>query len=182
MTKIPRFAFEKFPGAEPTADDLDEIRRRSDGHRPHLCGIAAEGAALAGDGPHRSRRDRSVRTIRTRSARRWRAPRRTGCASTAQAMRYGFPIEDIAAITKYDPWFLRRDRSDPRSRSASARERACRRTPTALRRLKSMGFSDARLAKLDRHEGKAGAQHARHAAACARCSSASTPAPPNSRR
>ena len=49
VTKIPRFAFEKFPGAEAAADHLDEIGRRSDGHRPHLRGIAAEGAALDGD-------------------------------------------------------------------------------------------------------------------------------------
>jgi carbamoyl-phosphate synthase large subunit len=36
VTKIPRFAFEKFPGAEPPADDLDEVGRRGHGHRPHL--------------------------------------------------------------------------------------------------------------------------------------------------
>ena len=28
----------------------------------------------------------------------------------AQAMRYGFPFEEIVAITKYDPWFLQRNR------------------------------------------------------------------------
>ncbi len=45
VTKIPRFAFEKFPGAEHDADHRDEIGRRSHGDRPHLCRIAAEGAA-----------------------------------------------------------------------------------------------------------------------------------------
>jgi carbamoyl-phosphate synthase large subunit len=38
VTKIPRFAFEKFPGADPHADHLDEVGRRSDGDRPHLPG------------------------------------------------------------------------------------------------------------------------------------------------
>ncbi len=45
VTKIPRFAFEKFPGASPCADHLDEVGRRSDGDRPHIPRVAAEGAA-----------------------------------------------------------------------------------------------------------------------------------------
>ena len=57
VTKIPRFAFEKFPGAEHDADHLDEVGRRSDGDRPHVPGVAAEGTALARNRPHRSRRD-----------------------------------------------------------------------------------------------------------------------------
>ena len=39
------------------ADHLDEIGRRGDGDRPHLPGEPAEGAALAGNRPHRPRRD-----------------------------------------------------------------------------------------------------------------------------
>ena len=58
VTKIPRFAFEKFPGAEPVADDGDEVGRRGDGDRPHLRRIAAEGAAVARDRSRRARRDR----------------------------------------------------------------------------------------------------------------------------
>ena len=63
VTKIPRFAFEKFPGAEFDADHLDEIGRRGDGDRPHVPGEPAEGAALAGNRPHRPRRgaDRGAR-------------------------------------------------------------------------------------------------------------------------
>ncbi len=48
VTKIPRFAFEKFPEADPDADHADEERRRDDGHRPHVQGIVPEGAARAG--------------------------------------------------------------------------------------------------------------------------------------
>ena len=40
------------------ADHLDEVGRRGDGDRPHLPGKLAEGAALAGDRPHRARRNR----------------------------------------------------------------------------------------------------------------------------
>jgi carbamoyl-phosphate synthase large subunit len=49
VTKIPRFTFEKFPGAEPAADHRHEIGRRGHGHRPDLPGKPAKGAARAGD-------------------------------------------------------------------------------------------------------------------------------------
>ena len=46
VTKIPRFAFEKFPAALTSrADDADEVGRRGDGHGPHLPGELPEGAA-----------------------------------------------------------------------------------------------------------------------------------------
>ena len=48
VTKIPRFAFEKFPQADDRADHADEVGGRGDGDRPHLPGVAAEGAARAG--------------------------------------------------------------------------------------------------------------------------------------
>ena len=58
VTKMPRFTFEKFPGARAAADDLDEIGRRGDGDRPQLCRVGAEGAALDGDRARRVRRGR----------------------------------------------------------------------------------------------------------------------------
>jgi carbamoylphosphate synthase large subunit len=51
VTKIPRFTFEKFPAPTIQADHADEIGGRGDGHRPHLPGIAAEGAARPGNRP-----------------------------------------------------------------------------------------------------------------------------------
>ena len=58
VTKIPRFAFEKFPGRQAGAHHLDEIGGRGHGHRPHLPRVAAKGAALDGDGLDRPRRHR----------------------------------------------------------------------------------------------------------------------------
>ena len=55
VTKIPRFAFEKFPEAEPDAHHADEKRGRDDGHRPHVQGIVPEGAARTGSGQFRLR-------------------------------------------------------------------------------------------------------------------------------
>ena len=47
VTKIPRFAFEKFPGAEGRALDPHEVGRRGDGDRAHLPRVLREGDALA---------------------------------------------------------------------------------------------------------------------------------------
>ena len=49
VVKVPRFAFEKFPGADTGADHPHEVGRRGHGHRPELPGGAAEGAPLAGE-------------------------------------------------------------------------------------------------------------------------------------
>jgi carbamoylphosphate synthase large subunit len=48
VVKVPRFAFEKFPGRRPDADDDDEVGRRGDGDRPQLHRGAPEGAAVDG--------------------------------------------------------------------------------------------------------------------------------------
>ena len=87
VTKIPRFAFEKFPGAEPTAHHRHEIRRRGHGDRPHLPGIAAEGFARARNRPHRPRRDRDPRP--RPFGRPQRHPRRTRHADARPAAHGG---------------------------------------------------------------------------------------------
>ena len=53
VVKVPRFAFEKFAGADPHLDDADEIGRRVHGHWPHLQGGVPEGTARTGNGPTR---------------------------------------------------------------------------------------------------------------------------------
>ncbi len=146
VTKIPRFAFEKFPGAEPLlttsmksvgeamaigrtfAESLQKALRSME---TGLTGF--DEIALADDA-------NSIRAALARAT-----PDRL--LLTAQAMRQGFPTAEIQAITKYDPWFL------SEIEAIVDVEETVRRTglPTeasALRWLKQMGFSDARLAKL----------------------------------
>ena len=48
VTKIPRFAFEKFPTADSPPDDADEVGRRGHGHGPHLPGVVPESPARPG--------------------------------------------------------------------------------------------------------------------------------------
>ena len=47
VVKWPRFAFEKFPGAERRAAHLDAVGGRGDGDRPHLQAGLRQGDALA---------------------------------------------------------------------------------------------------------------------------------------
>ena len=56
VVKWPRFAFEKFPGAEGSARDLHAVGGRGDGHRAHLQAGLRQGDALA-----RARRGRRAR-------------------------------------------------------------------------------------------------------------------------
>jgi carbamoyl-phosphate synthase large subunit len=58
-TKIPRFAFEKFPDADAHADHADEVGRRGDGDRPHVQGSLAEGLPQPRSGQGRVRPSKS---------------------------------------------------------------------------------------------------------------------------
>jgi carbamoyl-phosphate synthase large subunit len=75
----------------------------------------------------------------------WASRRRT--PADRPGLRHGLTVEEIHAACKIDPWFLRQIREivdtearDPRARPADDAGR--------LRKLKAMGFSDARLAEL----------------------------------
>ena len=149
VTKIPRFAFEKFPGAEPVLT----TSMKSVGEAMAIGRTFAESVQKA---------LRSLETgltgfdeiplpddpngIRAELAK--AAPDRLRVV--AQAMRAGFPLEEIAAITNYDPWFL----GEIEAILHIERDIAAAGLPEDsedLRRLKAAGFSDARLAKLTGH-------------------------------
>ncbi|HEY7666096.1 MAG TPA: carbamoyl-phosphate synthase large subunit [Xanthobacteraceae bacterium] len=151
VTKIPRFAFEKFPGAEPTLttsmksvgeamaigrtfqESLQKALRSLENGFTGLDEIAIEGLGQGDD------------KNAVRAALGTPTPERV--LKLAQAMRLGFSDHDIHASCKIDPWFL----AQIRELVETEAEVAAKGLPTganALRRLKAMGFSDARLAKL----------------------------------
>ena len=146
VTKIPRFTFEKFPGAEP----LLTTSMKSVGEAMAIGRTFAESlqkalrsmeTGLAGLDEVELADDKDA--IRAALAK--PSPDRLRVA--AQAIRLGFPMEEIQAITKYDPWFL----GEIERIVAAEKEVAAHGLPadeSGLRRLKAMGFSDARLARL----------------------------------
>ena len=98
--------------------------------------------------------------------------------NAAQAMRHGFPLEEIQKITGYDPWFLGEVRAIIET-EADVRRDGLPKQAKDFRRLKGMGFSDARLARLAGLKEQAVREPAT-TWACILASSASIPAPQNS--
>ena len=186
----PALRLREIPRRRAGADHRDEVGRRGHGDRPHLPGIAAEGAARPGDRPDRPRRDRDPRhrprrgmpaddrnAIRAALG----TPTPDRLRMVAQAIRMGTSLEDVHAMCKIDPWFLEQIAGIV-AMEARIREHGLPEDAENLRMLKGMGFSDARLASLVRRDAEGRRQAARSSSTCTRSSSASTPAPPNSPR
>ncbi len=148
VTKIPRFAFEKFPGAKPELTTAmksvgevmaigrtihESLQKALTSLETGLTGfdeITIEGA------PEKSA------IIKALSA---RTPDRIRII--AQAMRHGLDDVEINASTAYDPWFLARIREIVEA-EAVVRAEGLPTGAKGLRALKMMGFTDARLADL----------------------------------
>jgi len=148
VTKIPRFAFEKFKGAEPILStamkSVGEVmaigRNASESMQKALRGLET-----GLDGFNRvvelegADRDDIVAALSKATPDR--------LLVLAQAMREGFSNEEINAISFYDPWFLDRIREIVEAENAIL-ESGLPQDADGLRALKSMGFSDSRLANL----------------------------------
>ncbi|HWA68673.1 MAG TPA: carbamoyl-phosphate synthase large subunit [Rhizomicrobium sp.] len=160
VTKIPRFAFEKFPGAEP----LLTTSMKSVGEAMAIGRTFAESLQKALrsletglTGFDEIALDNDVTAIRAALSR--ATPDRLRLA--AQAMRFDFPLDEIQRITGYDPWFLGEIETIIRTEQRIAKD-GLPADAQGLRRLKSMGFSDARLATLTATK-EAQVRKARHA-------------------
>ncbi len=152
VTKIPRFAFEKFPGARAELTTAmksvgeamaigrsfhESLQKALASLETGLSGfdeIAIEGA----DDPETGR----AAVIRVLSQ-----PTPDRIRVIAQAMRHGLSDEEIHAATKYDPWFIARIREIVEAEE-DVRRRGLPEDAEGLRKLKMMGFTDARLAAL----------------------------------
>jgi carbamoyl-phosphate synthase large subunit len=161
VSKIPRFAFEKFPGAEPLLTTAmksvgeamaigrtfqESIQKALRSLETGLTGFD-EITTLAND----------KTAIRAALAR----PTPDRLLVAAQAMRFDFPLEEIQKITGYDPWFVGQIQELIHIET-EIRKGGLPKGAKSFRRLKGMGFSDARLAKLTGQKEDA-VRAARHA-------------------
>ncbi|MFZ5709872.1 MAG: carbamoyl-phosphate synthase large subunit [Pseudomonadota bacterium] len=148
VTKIPRFAFEKFPGAKPelttamkSVGEAMAIGRTF--HESVQKALASLETGLTGFDeitiPGAPDKSAIVAALSQRTPDRIRV--------IAQAMRHGLTDEDIGAATAFDPWFLARIREIVAT-EADIRRNGFPDTAEGLRHLKMMGFTDARLARL----------------------------------
>ncbi len=151
VTKIPRFAFEKFPGAEPIlttamksvgeamaigrtfAESLQKALRSLETGLSGLDEVAIPGLGTGDD-----------RTV-IRAALSKPSPERL--LVIAQAFRHGFSVADVQAACSYDPWFLEQVR-DIVQAEEGVRAHGLPPTIDGWRALKAVGFSDRRLGML----------------------------------
>ncbi|NNU81618.1 carbamoyl-phosphate synthase large subunit [Halovulum dunhuangense] len=147
VTKIPRFAFEKFPGAEPflttamkSVGEVMAIGRSI--HESLQKALASLETGLTGFDEIDIPGEGQAAVISALSK---QTPDRLRVI--AQAMRQGLDDETIHSVTKFDPWFLARIREIVET-EARIRKHGLPVTEKGLRQLKMMGFTDARLARL----------------------------------
>ncbi len=148
VTKIPRFAFEKFKGAEPSLStamkSVGEVMAIGRNFAESMQ-KALRGLETGLDGFNRVTQLEGVHRDVINAAISRRTPDRL--LQVAQAFREGLSVEDINNVTGYDPWFLRQIEAIIAAEGEVAKD-GLPNDAAGLRRLKSMGFSDKRLATL----------------------------------
>ena len=148
VTKIPRFAFEKFKGAEPLLGTAmksvgevmaigrnihESMQKALRGLETGLCGFNDVDHLV--DAP----KDDIIAALSQ--------PTPDRLLVAAQALREGLTVAEIHNIAKFDPWFLERIKEIVEA-EGEVIENGLPRDADGMRRLKSMGFSDKRLAYL----------------------------------
>ncbi|HVU29115.1 MAG TPA: carbamoyl-phosphate synthase large subunit [Sphingomicrobium sp.] len=148
VTKIPRFAFEKFRGADAILTTsmksvgevmaigrsfAESLQKALRGLETGLCGL------------DRVRELENADPAAIESALAKPTPDRLLVAG--EALRQGFTVERINEIAGFDPWFLKRLEEIVHAEE-EVRLNGLPSDARGVRRLKAMGFSDARLAQL----------------------------------
>jgi len=155
VTKIPRFAFEKYPGAEATLStsmkSVGEVmaigRTFQESMQKALRGLET---GLTGfneieiDGVLEVDDEASVRAAVVRAL---GEPTPDRIRVIAQAFRHGLSVEEVNAACSYEPWFLRQIADIVRTEGHVVVQ-GLPTTAADFRKLKAKGFSDARLGQL----------------------------------
>ncbi|MGL4527689.1 MAG: carbamoyl-phosphate synthase large subunit, partial [Aestuariivirga sp.] len=151
VTKIPRFAFEKFPGAEPYLTTAmksvgevmaigrsfqESMQKALRGLETGLTGFNEIAIAGAGEGDDKNAIRAALGT-----------PTPDRILKIAQAFRMGATVAQVFESCKYEPWFLRQIEEIVQT-EAKIRARGLPKDAANLKRLKAMGFSDKRLGEL----------------------------------
>ncbi len=148
VTKIPRFAFEKFKGSEPLLStamkSVGEVMAIGRNFKESVQ-KALRGLETGLDGFNRMLSLEGAGRDAVTAALSRQTPDRL--LVVAQAFREGFTVEEVQAITHFDPWFLRHI-EEIIAEEAAIMENGLPNDAAGLRRLKAMGFSDKRLAIL----------------------------------
>ncbi|MFZ5740235.1 MAG: carbamoyl-phosphate synthase large subunit [Pseudomonadota bacterium] len=148
VTKIPRFAFEKFKGAEPllgtAMKSVGEVMAIGRNIKESMQ-KALRGLETGLDGFNRVVELEGASRDEITAALARATPERL--LVIAQAFREGLTVDEVHAVTKYEPWFLRHI-NEIIAEEKTIQTSGLPNDAAGLRRLKAMGFSDKRLATL----------------------------------
>ncbi|MEO1492699.1 MAG: carbamoyl-phosphate synthase large subunit [Pseudomonadota bacterium] len=155
VTKIPRFAFEKFPGAKPELTTAmksvgeamaigrtfhESVQKALVSLETGLTGFdEIEIDGVTNDQTADERKRAVIAALNQQTPDRIRV--------IAQALREGLTLDEVEAATKFDRWFLERF-DEILTVEADLVANGLPQTGEGLRMLKMLGFSDARLATL----------------------------------
>ncbi len=162
VTKIPRFAFEKFPGSNKVLTTAmksvgevmaigrtfqESLQKALRGLETGLTGLDEIAIPNLEDGDEKSAIRAAIGT-----------PTPDRLRMVAQAIRLGMPLDEIHQACKIDPWFLEQ-MAEIVAMEDRVREHGLPEDAENMRMLKAMGFSDSRLASLT---GKNASDIAKH--------------------
>ncbi len=152
VTKIPRFAFEKFPGAQPNLNTAmksvgeamavgrnfqESLQKALRSLETGLTGLNPPANAPESLAPDTMDEVRASLTSAT--------PNRLLMA--AHALRLGMSQEEVCALTHFNPWFMEQI-AQIITTEKMIEAQGVPDTEAAMRRVKKMGFSDARIGEL----------------------------------
>ncbi|HIJ38964.1 MAG TPA: carbamoyl-phosphate synthase large subunit [Rhodospirillaceae bacterium] len=151
VTKIPRFTFEKFPGADPmlttsmksVGEAMSIGRTFQESLQKGLCSMETGLTGLDEveiSGADGGRSKDAVKAVLSQ-------PRADRLLVIAQALRFGLSVDEIHACCSYDRWFIEQIKGIVET-EALIRQNGLPIDAPGLLRLKQMGFSDLRLSQL----------------------------------
>ena len=151
VTKIPRFAFEKFPSADARLTtqmkSVGEVMAMGRTFHESLQ-KALRGLEIGKTGLNPTGLDLNTEEGIAALKRELREPRPDRVFHLADAFRAGLTLDEVYSLSRVDPWFLAAfedivlSEKDVQAQGITALDAA------RMRELKRMGFADARLAEL----------------------------------
>ncbi len=179
VTKVPRFAFEKFP----QADDRLTTQMKSVGEVMAIGRTFQESLQKALRGLEVGVDGFNLKSVDPdKIGDELAYPRGERLWYVADAFGIGMTLEELHGYTKIDPWFLAQIKEIVDLELRLEQRTLADLSRDELRELKRKGFSDRRLAYLLEDRPSRRCARAGTRSGCGRSTSASTPAPPSSRR
>ncbi len=152
VTKIPRFTFEKFPGADGTLTSAMKSvceamaigRTFKESMQKCLRSLEIGARGFGGGGKHGGDAPVDEKELNARLG----TPNAERIFFIRHAFRAGYSVERVFDLTKIDPWFLHQLREIWEMEEALRQQTLASVDTWALRRAKEFGFSDVQLAHL----------------------------------